>query len=160
MKKTALATALILAASAAQAEWVANGIVAVGNPGSPVLVGVSFDYTESCNVAHLFVLGNRDIERIGLVVDGASHGSAEAVDVDDGFVVVVAGPSALRAIKYGGTAGVVTDQGSLIVDLEGSAAALDAAYAGCLLEMDKAVSRILKPLEPSALNVPAGSVNF
>ena len=160
MKKTALATALILAASATQAEWIASGIVAIANPGAPVSVGIAFDTTEQCDVAHLVIYGNADIAAMGLMVDGQSYGAVGSVEVAPGMMIAVAGPAALRAIKTGETAAVVTDQGTLAVSLAGSSAALNAAYAACMAEVAQSSAQIFRPLMPSGSNAPAGSVNF
>lgn len=158
MKSTAILAASLAAviAQSAGAQWVVDGHLAFANPGEQVVVGISFDYTQGCHEAQLIVFGNADITTLGLIVDETNYGSVDAYDAGNGLMMATAGPGALRGLKYGKRAGVITDQGSLVVGLEGSAAALNAAYAGCLAEVDRSIAEMLKPLQPS----PVGAVRF
>lgn len=144
--RTMIAAAIALAAANANAEWVASGHVAIANQNAPVVVGITFDYSQNCDAAQLLVYGNAEVTVMGLVVDGTNYGSVEAYDAGDGLMMASAGPAALRAIKHGTTAAVLTDQGTLVLSLDGSAAAMNAAYVGCLAEANEAIEHILRPL--------------
>jgi hypothetical protein len=162
MTRTPLAAALAIAlAGPVSAQWIAEGSLAIANPGQPVQVGITFDEGETCDRASLFIIGNQDVRAIGLIVDGTSYGSAEAANFSDVAMTVMAGPNALRALKHGTSAAVITDQGMLNISLRGSSAAMNAAYSGCLRNVEKAVADYIKPLKPSARPIePAGSVTF
>jgi hypothetical protein len=150
----------LLAASATHAQWVADGLVAVANPGNPVLVGVSFDASEDCDVAHLWVAGNEDLSAIGLTVDGTGYGAAEVVEIGNGVMIVEAGYDALAAIKNGSSGTVITDQGSLTFSLKGSSAALNSAYSACLDKVRARYDALLKPLQPSQSFKAKDGVSF
>jgi len=161
MNKTAIAAAIMLAATTAQANhWTTSGHVARANAGAPVVFGVTFDYSRNCDEAQLILYGNAEVTAMGLVVDGQNYGAVETFDAGDSLMVVVAGPAALKAIKDGRTAAVVTDQGTLSVGLSGSAAALNAAYAGCLAIIAEAEARAVRPLMPSRPQEESHSVSF
>lgn len=162
MTRKPIAAALALAiAGPASAQWIADGSLAIANPGNPVMTGITFEEADSCDTASLFILGNNDIRTISLVVDGKDYGTAEATLFADVAMVVTAGRDALRAIKYGSRAVVITDQGMLTVSLSGSSDAMNAAYAGCMSNVEAAVAEYLKPLKPSARpSEPTGFVTF
>lgn len=150
-----------MVASPASAQWISDGPIAVANPGAPVLVGVSFDYARACDQAHLVVYGNDDVSVMGLAVDGTSYGVVEAYRSADRMMVATLGQAALRAIKSGNTAGVSTDQGMVVVSLKGSSSALNAAYAGCMREVDAAIADFMKPIQPTQqAEQAAGFVTF
>lgn len=150
MNRAAIAIAVTLAAGPASADWIAQNSLAIANPGDPVLTGITFEEGDTCDSASLFILGNKDVRAISLVVDGTAYGTAEATLYGDVAMIVTAGPGALRAIKSGTQAAVITDQGSIYINLSGSAAAMNSAYAACMRNVRESVSEYLRPIQPSA----------
>jgi hypothetical protein len=133
--RTALFTLAIAAATPAAAEWGSNGSIAIANPSNEVTVGISFDARESCNVAHLFIIGNDEILGVAPVVDSKIFDTRLMDNPMPNIVLSVAEAPLLRALKTGTIAGLSTDKGIIMFTLTGSANALNSAFEGCLQEL-------------------------
>jgi hypothetical protein len=145
-RKTMLAVAVFSIAGHAQAvSWQAHETSAVTFFENGIAVFVDFPPFAKCDDAILGIIGNEDIERMGMVVDEKVFALTETTNVDR-IAMVTLSDGALRSLKNGRKAFIVTEQGSLPIDLTGSSAAINKAYQGCLdaLSPEPAV-KILQP---------------
>ncbi len=139
MKAQALLVSAMLAAGQVSAgPWTFDGYVAMAEP-SPhgIVVGVVFDPSESCRWGHMAIYGNPDIGFVVLLVDGKEIGSAETTYLEENTAVITLYDDGLRSLKAGNVAAVLTDQGGVNLDLDGSRFAIDRAYVACLQELKK-----------------------
>lgn len=113
-------------------------------------VAIAFFPEERCEAAHIAVMGNGDIRAMGLLVDAVDLGQSGVEIRDNTIALVELTKHGVQALKDGRTAFIVTDQGSLHLDLNGSRDAIDAAQAACF-------KTIVRPLTP---NVRPKGVTF
>ena len=95
-----------------------------------ISIGVLFISPSPCDRAALIVAGNNKIEKIGLAVDGKTWEFADARTNEHGSYIEL-NKSALKALKSGNNAAVITDRGLIPMDLAGSARAINEAWRQC-----------------------------
>ena len=152
MNRKPLFIALALAATGANAfgnTWENIDEFAYANLGDQVVVGISYETSENCDKAGLFVIGNADVSTIGLVVDSINFGVVEAYTTQTDVKLATLDYRALSALKAGKQMAVVTDQGTVYVSLRGSTRAINQNLAVCRRMLDEAVADVLKPIQPT-----------
>jgi hypothetical protein len=107
-------------------------------------VSVTYFDTQQCETAYLVIHGNPDIETVTLVIDGQNLGTAATRIHRDYLAIVKLTAHGVKRMKAGRTAMVVTEEGTLEIDLEGSKDAIEAARAACL-------DRLKRPVQATTL---------
>lgn len=146
----------------ARADWsavqVGDKVLASSPTTSPgIFVAVTFfSDDDTCDKAGLIVTGRGDITDMALNVDGdlwAGGVSGNIVNVE-GMTLLPLSSGALRSIKNGQGAVLVTDKGSVYFDLKGSSRALMDAYAHCLVTQSATLRPMVqedtRPMVPDA----------
>jgi hypothetical protein len=143
--RTLFAALALATTTPASAQWQSLDYMAFANPGEPVVVGIAFNPGMGCHVADLFIIGNENILAAGVVVDSDIFPTVAARNPLDDLIMMTLSAPALSALKTGQNAAVVTDQGTIMLTLRGSTAAINSAYAGCMAQTNPT----LRPLLPS-----------
>lgn len=101
----------------------------------------------SCDKAALIVVNNSKITKIGLDVDGETWEAVNANKTTNGSWIPL-GASALKHLKHGRNAALITDMGYLTMGLNGSATAINHAQANC----EAMVPQPFQRLEPESVS--------
>ena len=159
MHKIAIALVLAAASFAASADsryWGASENVATTSFNSGIDLLVVFMPETGCNDAVFAIAGNNAISELAVNIDGEIYtGSLDASNRLSRGVGFVASDSFLYALKSGYEAYLVTDQGSLGMTLNGSAAAINSAWRYCEATVNATYNRTLRaniapsPITPS-----------
>ena len=132
MKAQILMVSALLAGPVSAGPWTDSGYIATAEP-SPhgIYLDVYYSPDDGCDVARMGIVGNPDIAIVVLGVDDELIGNAESTYLDENVAVFMLSDLAVRKLKAGKVAVIITDQGRMVVSLEGSRLAIDRARIAC-----------------------------